>query len=403
MSKLVFERTKPNVNVGTIGHIDHGKTTLTAALSARSAHLFSKSVQAKGYAEIAKGGVVRDESKVVTVIASHVEYETQTRHYAHVDCPGHADYIKNMISGAAQMDGAVLLLSAADGAMPQTREHLLLARPVGVPRIVVFLNKVDLVSDPDLLELVEIEVRELLGKYGFDGANVPIVRGSALAALRDPVSDQANRCIDELMDALDQYIPQPQRKIDQPFVMPVEGVYSITGRGTVATGSIERGRVRKGESVELIGLKGRAGEVRTAVVTDIEQFNRSMDEALAGENVGVLLRGVTGDEIERGCVLAAPKTITPHERFRAELYLLTKEEGGRHTPLFDGYRPQFFFRTGNVTGTVTLRKGVDMALPGETISLDVELETASAIEVQQRFAVREGGRTVGSGVVVTVG
>jgi elongation factor Tu len=400
MTRQVFERTKPHVNVGTIGHIDHGKTTLTAALTARSARLFPGSVTAREYADIAKGGTVRDESKVVTINVSHVEYETKTRHYAHIDCPGHADYIKNMISGAAQMDGAVLLLSAVDGSMPQTREHLLLARQVGVPRIVVFLNKVDLVEDAELLDLIEVEVRELLSKYGFNGDETPIVRGSAKQALANPADDTANASIDQLMEALDTFIPLPARPTDRPFLLPVESVLTITGRGTVVTGRIERGRVRRGDAVELVGA---GGEIRRKiVVTDIEQFRRSSEEAVAGDDAGLLLRGVDAGDVERGCVLAAPASVTPHKRFRAELYLLTKEEGGRHTPVFSGYRPQFFFRTANVTGTATLCGDVQMALPGETASIDVVLETPAAIDVDLRFAVREGGKTVGSGRIMQI-
>jgi elongation factor Tu len=397
MARQTLVRTKPNVNVGTIGHIDHGKTTLTAALSARSAHLFPSTVEAKRYADIAKGGTVRDATKVVTIVASHVRYESAARQYTHVDCPGHADYVKNMIAGAAQMDGAILLLSAADGPMPQTREHILLARQVGVPRVVVFLNKVDLVSDPELLELVEMETRELLSRYGFDGDATPFVRGSATAALRDPADDVANAPIDALVAALDEYVPLPQRAVDKPFQMFVEGVHSITGRGTVVTGLLERGRVRKGDAVEILG--GRAGEPRGAVVSDIEQFQQPTDEAVAGENVGLLLRGVAPDEIERGHVLAAPRSLVPSRAFRAEVYVLTKEEGGRHTPFFSGYRPQFFFRTSDVTGVTRIGGGVDMVMPGDTVTVEVELNEPVAIEPKLRFAVREGGRTVGSGVV----
>ncbi len=397
MARQTYQRVKTNVNVGTIGHIDHRKTTLTAALTARSARLFP-TVEAKTYDAIAKGGIRRDQTKVLTVIASHVEYESATRHYAHVDCPGHADYVKNMISGAAQMDGAILVLSAADGPMPQTREHILLARQVGVPRIVVFLNKVDLVEDAELLELVEMETRELLSKYGFDGDSVPFVRGSAIAALKNAADDDANRCIDELVAALDGYIPAPLRKVDRPFVMYVESVLSITGRGTVATGLVDRGRIRKGDTVEIVGARDQ----RTAVVTDIESFNRVTDEAVAGENVGLLLRGVDLDEIERGTVLAAPSTLTPKQKFSAEVYVLTKEEGGRHTPFFSGYRPQFFFRTKNVTGTTRL-VNAEMVMPGDTVAVDVELDAPAAVEEQLRFAVREGGKTIGSGVVTKVG
>jgi elongation factor Tu len=400
MAKQVYQRDKPHVNVGTIGHIDHGKTTLTAALSARSAQRFPGAIEAMTYDKIAVGGIRRDPTKVVTVVASHVEYESATRHYGHVDCPGHADYVKNMITGAAQMDGAILVLSAADGAMPQTREHILLARQVGVPRMVVFLNKVDLVTDPELLELVEIETRELLSKYGFDGDAVPFVRGSAIKALRNPADDEANACIDALVAALDESIPLPDRAVDRPLLMSVEGVHSITGRGTVVTGLIERGRVRRGDTVEIIG--GRDDKPRSAVVTDVETFHRSMDEAVAGENVGLLLRGVDFDAVERGAVLAAPSTLITRKKFAAEVYVLKKEEGGRHTPFFDGYRPQFFFRTASVTGTTRLRGGAEMVLPGDTITVEVELDAPAPVEERLRFAVREGGRTVGSGVVTNV-
>jgi elongation factor Tu len=398
MAKLIFERNKPHVNVGTIGHIDHGKTTLTAALTARSAHRFPGSVKARGYDEIAKGGVRRDESKTVTVITAHVEYESDIRHYGHVDCPGHADYVKNMVTGASQMDAAVLVVSAADGSMPQTREHILLARQVGVPRIVVFMNKVDLVDDPELLDLVELEVRELLTKYGFPGNEVPVIRGSALPALRNPADDAACLSIDALVMALDAYVPQPQRDVDRPFLMPVEGVYAIKGRGTVATGRVEAGRIRKGQPVELIGL----GPTCATVVSDIEQNHRLLDEAIAGDNAGLLLRGIDADQVVRGQVLAAPATVSAHTQFLAELYVLGKEEGGRHTPFFTGYQPQFYFRTGNVPGIVTLRDGVEMVLPGDTVTAEVALATGVALDEKLRFAVREGGRTVGSGVVSRV-
>jgi len=336
----------------------------------------------------------------VTINTAHVEYESATRHYSHIDCPGHADYVKNMVAGAAQMDGAILLLSAADGPMPQTREHILLARQVGVPRVVVFLNKVDLVrpEDAELVELVEMETRELLSKYGFDGENAPFVRGSAIAALNDPSDDEANRCIDELVAALDEYIPLPQRPVDRPFVLSVQGVLTITGRGTVVTGMVERGRLRRGDSVEIVG-SSRDGTSRTVVVTDIEVFNRPVDEAIAGDDAGLLLRGVSPDEVERGCVLAAPNTISPRKQFRAELYVLTKEEGGRHTPFFNGYQPQFFFRTANVTGTTKVLGGAEMVLPGDTVTVEVELDHPAAVEERLQFAIREGGRTVGSGVV----
>jgi len=393
MAKELFQRSKPHVNVGTIGHIDHGKTTLTAAMSARSAQKYP-SVDAVDYKAIAKGGIVRDETKTVTITASHVEYESPQRHYAHVDCPGHADYIKNMITGAAQMDGAILVISAADGPMPQTREHILLARQVGVPALVVFVNKVDLVEDKELLDLIEMETRELLSKYGFDGANVPFIFGSARPALADPTDDQANACIDRLMDALDQAIPQPLRDLDKPFLMPVEGVYSIAGRGTVVTGRIERGQIRRGESVEIVGFdSGRA-----TVVTDIEQFRKPSEVGLAGDNAGLLLRGVGADEIERGRILAAPKSVKPHRKFEAEVYVLTKEEGGRHTPFFKGYAPQFYFRTTDVTGTIAW-DGAEMVMPGDNVKVGVELTGAVAMDEGLRFAIREGGKTVGSGVV----
>ena len=397
MAKGVFERTKPHVNVGTIGHIDHGKTTLTAALSARSARKYP-SVTAKDYKSIAKGGTERDATKTVTIAAAHVEYESDKRHYAHVDCPGHADYIKNMITGAAQMDGAILVVSAADGPMPQTREHILLARQVGVPRIVVFLNKVDLVDDPELLELVEMEVRELLSKYSFDGDNAPLIRGNAKAAMENPGDDAATKCVDDLVKALDDYIPIPQREIDKPFLMPIEDVFSIKGRGTVGTGRIERGRIKVGDPVEIVGLKPTA----TSVVTGVEAFNKTLDEGQAGENVGVLLRGVEKEALERGQVLAQPKSITPHTKFEAEVYVLTKEEGGRHTPFFTGYRPQFYFRTTDVTGTAKLLGGAEMVMPGDNVSMEVELMAPIAMEEKLRFAVREGGKTVGSGVVTKI-
>jgi len=397
MAKGVFERKKPHVNVGTIGHIDHGKTTLTAALSARSALRFP-SVTAKDYKSIAKGGTERDATKTVTIAAAHVEYESDTRHYAHVDCPGHADYIKNMITGAAQMDGAILVVSAADGPMPQTREHILLARQVGVPKIVVFLNKVDLVDDPELLDLVELEIRELLSKYEFPGDDTPIVRGNALAAMQNPGDDNACKCIDELVKALDAYVPIPERLTDKPFLMPVEDVFSIKGRGTVATGRIERGKVKIGDPLEIVGFR----ETLTTVATGIEQFQKTLDEGIAGDNVGVLLRGIDKDQVERGQVLAAPKSITPHTQFHAEIYVLTKEEGGRHTPFFTGYRPQFYFRTTDVTGTLKLMGGAEMVMPGDNVAIEVELQAPIAMEEKLRFAVREGGRTVGSGVVTKV-
>jgi elongation factor Tu len=397
MAKGVFERTKPHVNVGTIGHIDHGKTTLTAALSARSATKFA-SVSAKNYKDIAKGGTERDATKTVTIAAAHVEYESDKRHYAHVDCPGHADYIKNMITGAAQMDGAILVVSAADGPMPQTREHILLARQVGVPKIVVFLNKIDLVDDPELLELVEMEVRELLTKYGFDGDNAPIIRGQANAALGNPTDATVCKPIDELITALDTHVPIPQREIDKPFLMPIEDVFSIKGRGTVGTGRIERGIIKVGDTVEIVGLK----PTTTSVITGVEAFNKTLDRGEAGENVGVLLRGIEKEALERGQVLAAPKSITPHTKFEAEVYVLTKEEGGRHTPFFNGYRPQFYFRTTDVTGSAKLLGGAEMVMPGDNVTMEVELQAPIAMEDKLRFAVREGGKTVGSGVVTKV-
>ncbi len=394
MAKGVFERTKPHVNVGTIGHIDHGKTTLTAALTARSQAKYG--TNAKSYKEIAKGGIDRDATKTVTIAAAHVEYESPERHYAHVDCPGHADYIKNMITGAAQMDGAILVVSAADGPMPQTREHILLARQVGVPKIVVFLNKIDLVDDEELLELVEMEVRELLAKYGFpdDG---PIIKGSSLPALNNPSDDAACRAIDELVAQLDEYVPIPERDIDKPFLMPIEDVFSIKGRGTVGTGRIERGKVKMGEQIEIVGLK----PTQKTTVTGIEQFNKTMDEGIAGDNAGLLLRGVEKENLDRGQVLCAPGSITPHTKFEAEVYVLTKEEGGRHTPFFTGYRPQFYFRTTDVTGKATL-KGAEMVMPGDNVQMEIELQAPIAMEDKLRFAVREGGKTVGSGVVTKI-
>jgi elongation factor Tu len=393
MAKELFVRNKPHVNVGTIGHIDHGKTTLTAAMSARSASKYV-SVDAIAYSEIAKGGIVRDATKTVTVVASHVEYESQQRHYAHVDCPGHADYIKNMITGAAQMDGAVLVVSAADGPMPQPREHVLLARQVGVPAIVVFVNKVDLVEDPELLELIEMETRDLLTKYGFDGDAVPFVFGSARPALENPSHDAACCCIDDLMAALDEAVPMPDRQLDKPFLMPVENVYAIAGRGTVVTGRVERGRITRGDAVEIVGR-------RASVVTDIEVFRKSVEHGIAGDNAGLLLRGVQGDEVERGDIVSVPKSITPHREFEAEVYVLKKDEGGRHTPFFSGYQPQFFFRTGDITGVVSLND-VDMVLPGDNVKVRVKLSEPVAMDESLRFAVREGGKTVGSGVVTKI-
>ena len=400
MSKQTFIRDKPHLNVGTIGHIDHGKTTLTAALSARAAARFPGRVERVDYKKISNGGIERDATKTVTIVAGHVDYESATRHYGHVDCPGHADYIKNMIAGAAQMDAAVLVVSAADGTMPQTREHVLLARQVGVPKVLVFMNKVDLVEDGELLDLVEMEVRELLNKYGFPGDELPVIRGSALAAYNDPSDEAANASIDALVAALDEYVPLPPREVDKPFLMPVEGVYSVKGRGTVVTGRIERGRVRRGDPVELVG-PGIAG-ARATVVTDIEQSRRLLEEGVAGDSAGVLLRGVEAAEVGRGVVVAAPKSVTPHAAFEAEVYVLTKEEGGRHTPFLSGYRPQFFFRTTDVPGAVALAGGVDMALPGDTVGVRVSLDVPIALEPRLRFAVREGGRTVGSGVITRV-
>jgi elongation factor Tu len=396
MAKGVFERKKPHVNVGTIGHIDHGKTTLTAALAARSGVKYGTT--AKSYKDIAKGGIDRDATKTVTIAAAHVEYESDARHYAHVDCPGHADYIKNMITGAAQMDGAILVVSAADGPMPQTREHILLARQVGVPKIVVFLNKIDLVDDPELLDLVEMEVRELLSKYGFPGDDTPIIRGSSKPALDNPADAKANEPIDLLVKTLDDFVPIPQRETDKPFLMPVEDIFSIKGRGTVATGRIERGKCKIGDTVEIVGF----GDTKNTVITGIEQFQKTLDEGIAGDNVGVLLRGIEKEGIERGQVLAAPKSITPHKKFQAEVYVLTKEEGGRHTPFFNGYRPQFYFRTTDVTGAAKLLGGAEMVMPGDNVTMEVELQSPIAMEEKLRFAVREGGKTVGSGVVVKI-
>jgi elongation factor Tu len=398
MAKGVFERTKPHVNVGTIGHIDHGKSTLTAAMSARSAAKFGGVI--KSYADITKGGTVRDANKTVTIASSHTEYETTKRHYAHVDCPGHADFVKNMITGAAQMDGAILVVSAADGPMPQTREHVLLARQVGVPYIVVFMNKVDLVDDPELLDLVELEVRELLKKYGFPGDTTPVIRGQSKAALENPKDDKICKPIDDLFEAIDTFIPEPARETDKPFLMSVEDVFSIKGRGTVATGRIERGQIRVGETVEIVGIRP---EIKSTVVTGVEMFNKTLDSGIAGDNVGALLRGVEKDDIERGQVLCKPKSINPHTKFKGEVYVLTKEEGGRHTPFFSGYRPQFYFRTTDVTGTTKLLGGAEMCMPGDNITMEIDLMGKPvAMEKGLRFAVREGGRTIGSGVVVEI-
>jgi len=399
MAKEKFVRSKPHVNIGTIGHIDHGKTLLTSAITYVLAKLGK--AQAREYADIAKGGTVRDESKILTISVAHVEYETDNRHYAHIDCPGHADYIKNMITGAAQMDGAILVVSAADGPMPQTREHILLARQVNVPAMVVFLNKIDVVSDKELIDLVEMEVRDLLTKYGFPGDKTPIIRGSALKAIQaagDPNSPDCKPILD-LMKAVDEFIPIPVRDMDKPLLMAVEDVFSIEGRGTVGTGRIERGKVKLSDEVELVGLRP---EVRKTVVTGIEMFRKILDEGQAGDNVGLLLRGIEKDDIERGMVIAAPKSITPHTKFKAQIYILTKEEGGRHTPFFKGYRPQFYFRTTDVTGSVTLPQGVEMVMPGDNVNLEVELIIPIAIEKESRFAIREGGHTVGAGVVTEV-
>jgi elongation factor Tu len=401
MAKDVFARTKPHVNVGTIGHIDHGKTTLTAAIVARQAYK-NKVEKIKSYAEIAKGGTVRDENKTVTIAVAHVEYETPNRHYAHIDCPGHADYIKNMITGAAQMDGAILVVAANDGPMPQTREHILLARQVGVPKIVVFLNKIDTVDDPELLELVELELRELLNKYEFPGDEIPIIRGSSKPALDSGGKDDAAcKCIDDLMNALDTYIPTPQREEDKPFLMSIEDVFSIKGRGTVGTGRIERGRIKVGDECEIVGLMKAP---RKTVITGVEMFNKTLEYGMAGDNVGVLLRGIERTDLERGQVLAKPGSITPHTKFESNVYVLSKEEGGRHTPFFSGYRPQFYFRTTDVTGTATLPAGVEMCMPGDNVAMTVELLAESPIAMDEglRFAIREGGRTVGSGVVTKI-
>jgi elongation factor Tu len=398
VAKRKFERTKPHVNVGTIGHVDHGKTTLTAAITLVLSKL-GTGTQYRAYDQIDKAPEERERG--ITINASHVEYETAKRHYAHVDCPGHADYIKNMITGAAQMDGAILVVSAADGPMPQTREHILLARQVGVPAIVVFLNKADMVDDPELLQLVELEVRELLTTYGFPGDEVPVVVGSALKALEaggDPTAPECQPIL-KLMEAVDEYIPTPVRDIDKPFLMPVEDVFSITGRGTVATGRVERGRVKVGDEVELVGLAERP---RRTVVTGVEMFNKALDEGVAGDNIGTLLRGIEKDDIERGQVLAKPGTIHPHRKFEAQVYVLTKEEGGRHTPFFNGYRPQFYFRTTDVTGVVSLPAGVEMVMPGDNVTLGVELIEPIAIEEGLKFAIREGGRTVGAGTVTKI-
>jgi elongation factor Tu len=394
MAKAKFERTKPHVNVGTIGHVDHGKTTLTAAITQRQAK--------KGLADFTPFDQIdkapEERERGITIATAHVEYQTANRHYAHVDCPGHADYVKNMITGAAQMDGAILVVSAADGPMPQTREHVLLARQVNVPHIVVFLNKVDQVDDEELLELVELEVRELLSNYDFPGDDIPIVKGSALKALESPDDDGANQCIDELLEALDATIPEPERALDKPFLMPIEDVFSITGRGTVVTGRVEQGIVHTGDEVEIVGIR----DTSKTVVTGVEMFRKLLDEGQAGDNVGCLLRGTGKEDVERGQVLAKPGSITPHTKFKAQVYILTKEEGGRHTPFFKGYRPQFYFRTTDVTGSVTLPEGTEMVMPGDNIEMVVELITPIAMDKELRFAIREGGRTVGAGVVAEI-
>jgi elongation factor Tu len=401
MAKETFARTKPHVNVGTIGHIDHGKTTLTAAILA----VLSTKGQAKtkAYSDIAKGGTVRDATKTVTIAVSHVEYESENRHYAHIDCPGHADYIKNMITGAAQMDGAILVVSAADGPMPQTREHILLARQVGVPALVVFLNKIDLVDDEELLELVELELRELLTHYKFPGDEIPIIRGCSRPALDTPADEKAAKPIWDLLKAMDDYIPEPTREIDKPFLMPIEDVFSIKGRGTVGTGRVERGRCKVGDNVEIIGF----GHKLNSTITGVEAFQKTLEEGIAGDNVGVLLRGVEKDQLERGQVVCKPNSITPHTKFEAEVYVLSKEEGGRHTPFFKGYRPQFYIRTTDVTGSILNLLSEDggeaeMCMPGDNIKMTVELHTSIAMEDSLRFAIREGGKTVGAGVVTKI-
>jgi elongation factor Tu len=394
MSKQKFERKKPHVNVGTIGHVDHGKTTLTAAITRVLAERGLANFV--DYSNIDKAPEERERG--ITIATAHVEYESEKRHYAHVDCPGHADYVKNMITGAAQMDGAILVVSAADGPMPQTREHILLARQVGVPYIVVFMNKVDMVDDEELLELVELEVRDLLNTYEFPGDEIPVIKGSALKALENPTDEKWSKPILDLVRAMDEYIPEPQRDIDKPFLMPIEDVFSISGRGTVVTGRIERGKVKVGDEVEIVGIRDT---VKT-VVTGVEMFRKILDEGVAGDNVGVLLRGIKKDEVERGQVLAKPGSITPHRKFKCEAYILTKEEGGRHTPFFSGYRPQFYFRTTDVTGVVTLPEGVEMVMPGDNISCEVHLIQPIAMDQGLRFAIREGGRTVGAGVVTEI-
>jgi len=396
MAKQKYERTKPHVNVGTIGHVDHGKTTLTAAITMVLAQKNPK-IQVRDYGSIDNAPEERERG--ITIATAHVEYETDKRHYAHVDCPGHADYVKNMITGAAQMDGAILVVSAADGPMPQTREHVLLARQVGVPYIIVYMNKCDMVDDPELLDLVELEVRDLLKKYEFPGDEIPVIRGSAKAAMDGQGKDsKANESILKLMEAVDNYIPTPERAIDKPFLMPVEDVFSISGRGTVGTGRAERGKVKVGDKVEIVGLR----ETRETVVTGVEMFRKSMDEAIAGDNIGLLLRGIEKEDLERGMCVVAPKSVTPHTKFQASVYVLTKEEGGRHTPFFNGYRPQFYFRTTDVTGVAALPAGREMVMPGDNVEMTVELITPIAMEKELRFAIREGGRTVGAGVVADI-
>jgi elongation factor Tu len=399
MSKEKFTRLKPNCNVGTIGHVDHGKTTLTAALTKVSAdHGWGAFVSYQDVAKASAAQGTRDDSKILTIATSHVEYSTAARHYSHVDCPGHADYVKNMITGAAQMDGAILVVSAVDGPMPQTREHILLARQVGVPRIVVFLNKCDVADDPELVDLVEIEVRDLLSKYQYDGDNAPVVRGSAIKALQGETGELADQAIVKLFEALDSYIELPERPNDRPFLMPIEGVQTISGRGTVVTGLIERGTVKLGDEVEIVGL----GETRKSVVTGIESYRKLLDQGMAGDNVGCLLRGVERSAVQRGQVLARPGAAKPHKSFRAEVYVLTKDEGGRHTPFFGNYRPQFYFRTADVTGTVQLGNGAEMVMPGDSAELTIELNKAIALEERSRFAIREGNRTVGAGIVTEI-
>ena len=395
MAKEKFDRSKPHVNIGTIGHIDHGKTTLTAAIT----KVLSKSdekVEFRSFDSI--DNAPEEKERGITIATAHVEYETENRHYAHVDCPGHADYVKNMITGAAQMDGAILVVSAADGPMPQTREHVLLARQVNVPAVVVFMNKTDQVDDPELIELVELELRELLSEYDFPGDDIPIIKGSALNALNNPDDEEATKCIMELVEAIDSFIPEPERDVDKPFLMPVEDVFSITGRGTVGTGRVERGMIKVGDEVDIVGL----GADKKSVVTGVEMFRKELDEGQAGDNAGLLLRGVDKEWLKRGMVCAKPGSITPHTKFKAEVYVLKKEEGGRHTPFFNGYRPQFFFRTTDVTGVSTLPEGTEMVMPGDSVTLDVELISPIAMEKELRFAIREGGRTVGAGVVTDI-